>query len=112
LTRSALYQFQFRHERLDRRDPTSDRDGVALILTKHARDRMLRDGIKEAWIEAIIRQPEYTMPDLTNPNLTLVWRRIPELGGRFVRVVFYAAGADFVIVTTFLDRGASRRWPP
>jgi hypothetical protein len=85
---------------------------MALILTRHARDRMARDGIKEPWIEAIIQQPEYSMPDPDNPAVTLAWRRIPELGGRAVRVVFYVAGSDFVVVTTFLDRGARRRWQP
>lgn len=85
---------------------------MALILTRHARDRMIRDGIREAWIETIIRQPEHSMPDPASPNLTLAWRRIAELGGRAVRVVFYPAGTDFVVVTTFLDRGVSRRWQP
>jgi hypothetical protein len=84
---------------------------MALILTRHARARMARDGIKEAWIDAIIQQPQHSMPDPLNPALTQAWRRIPELGGRAVRVVFYAAGSDVVVVTTFLDRGA-RRWLP
>jgi hypothetical protein len=73
---------------------------------------MRRDGITEAWIERIITQPEHTTTDPDNPALTLAWRRIPELGGRFVRVVYYPKGADLVIVTTFPDRGAPRRWRP
>ena len=84
---------------------------MALILTRHARDRMALYGIKEAWIEATILQPEHTTPNPRDPTLTRSWRRIPELGGQAIRVVFYAAGADFVIVTAFLDRGA-RRWLP
>ena len=84
---------------------------MGLILTKHAYARMARDGIKVAWIETIIRQPQHSMPDPQDPALTQAWRRVPELGGRPVRVVFYAAGADFVVVTTFLDRGAGR-WLP
>jgi hypothetical protein len=84
---------------------------MPLILTMHARGRMTRDGITEAQVEAIIRQPERSMPDPAHPSLTLAWRRIPELGSRAVRVVYYAAGIDLVIVTAFLDRGA-RRWLP
>jgi hypothetical protein len=84
---------------------------MALILTKHAQARMARDGIKVAWIETIIRQSQHSMPDPLNPALTQAWRRVPQLGGRAVRVVFYAAGADFVVVTAFLDRGAGR-WLP
>lgn len=85
---------------------------MAVILTRHARDRMRRDGISEAWIERIVTQPEHTMPDPDDPALILAWRRIPELGGRFVRVVYYPNGTDLVIVTTFPDRGAPRRWRP
>ena len=72
---------------------------------------MRRDGITEAQIEAIIRQPDHSIPDRTDPDLTVAWRRIPELGNRIVRVVYYMAGTDFVVVTAFLDRGA-RRWLP
>jgi len=84
---------------------------MALILTAHARGRMTRDGITEAQIEAVIRQPEHSRPDPVDPKLTLAWRRVPELGGRAVRIVYYAAGTDFVIVTAFFDRRA-RRWLP
>jgi hypothetical protein len=84
---------------------------LALILTAHARERMVRDGITDAQIDAIIRRPERRAQDPVDPGLTQAWRRIPELGGRAVRVVYYTAGADFVIVTAFLDRGA-RRWLP
>jgi hypothetical protein len=83
---------------------------VALIFPGHARDRMVYYGVTEAMLEITITQPEYSMPDPDDPGLTLPWRRISELGGRFVRVVYYPTGADFVIVTTFLDRGAPRRW--
>jgi hypothetical protein len=84
---------------------------MALILKKPARARMARDGIKEAWIETIIRQPQHSMRDPLNPALTQAWRRVPQLGGRAVRVVFYGAGAEFVVLTAFLDRGAGR-WLP
>lgn len=84
---------------------------MPLILTNHARGRMMRDGITEAQVEAVVLEAEYSMPDPVDPKLTLAWRRVPELGGRAVRVVYYTAGADFVIVTVFFDRGA-RRWLP
>jgi hypothetical protein len=84
---------------------------MALILTRHARARMARDGINEIWVERTILYPEHAAPNPDDPMITRAWRRIPELGGRIVRVVFYAAGPDFVVVTAFLDRGA-RRWLP
>jgi hypothetical protein len=55
---------------------------VALIFIRHARDRMDRDGIAAAWVEAIILKPEHSMPHSDDSALTLAWRRIPELYGR------------------------------
>jgi hypothetical protein len=82
-----------------------------LILTRHARDNIARDAIDPAWIETTVRQPAALMLDPHDPTLSRAWRRIPQRGGRVLRVVFRAAGADIVVVTVFADRGA-RRWLP
>jgi hypothetical protein len=82
-----------------------------LILTRHARDNIVRDAIDPAWIETTVRQPTALMVDPHDPTLSRAWRRIPERGGRVLRVVFRPAGADTVVVTVFFDRGA-RRWLP
>ncbi|MBO0738443.1 MAG: DUF4258 domain-containing protein [Alphaproteobacteria bacterium] len=84
---------------------------MALILTAHARFRMAQHAINGAWVEAAVRQPERTALDPQNPALTRAWRRIPERGGRVLRVVFRPSGSDIVVVTVVFDRGA-RRWLP
>jgi hypothetical protein len=82
-----------------------------LILTRHARDNIVRDAIDLVWIETTVRQPTALMLDPHDPTLIRAWRGIPERGGRVLRVVFRPAGADIVVVTVFFDRGA-RRWLP
>ena len=84
---------------------------MALILTKHAQEKIAREGFDLSWIEATITAPERTAPDPDDPTLTRAWRRIPQRGGRVLRVVFRPAGADVVVVSVFLDRGA-KRWLP
>ena len=64
-----------------------------LILTDHAQRRMAQRKIPIAWVAATIMQPERLEPD-PDPALTRAWRRIPEQGGRALRVVF--ARADVI----------------
>jgi Domain of unknown function (DUF4258) len=82
-----------------------------LIFTTHALGRMTLRQIEYAWVEATIDQPEHSEPDPHDPALTRAWRRIPEHGGRVLRVVFRRSGGDIVVVSTVFDRGA-RRWLP
>jgi hypothetical protein len=84
---------------------------VSLILTAHARQRMSLRAIDIAWVEAVITQPDWAAADPVDPALTRAWRRIPERGGRSLRVVFRPRGGDIVVVTVVFDRGA-RRWVP
>jgi hypothetical protein len=76
-----------------------------------ARRRMTLRAIDIVWVEATIRQPVRTAPDPSDTALTRAWRRIPERGGRALRVVFRRAGSDIVVVSVVFDRGA-RRWLP
>jgi hypothetical protein len=63
------------------------------------------------WVEAVITQPDWAEPDPVDPALTRAWGRIPERGGRALRVVFRPSGGDIVVVSVVFDRGA-RRWLP
>jgi Domain of unknown function (DUF4258) len=76
-----------------------------LILTTHAQQKVARFRLDVAWIEAAIANPQHTDRDPDDASLTRAWRRIPERGGRALRVVFRPAGADIVVVTAFFDRG-------
>jgi Cft2 family RNA processing exonuclease len=82
-----------------------------LILTKHAREKAALDNIDVAWIEATIASPQHTDRDPRDATLTRAWRRVPEPGGRPLRVVYYLVEADIVVVTALFDRGA-KRWLP
>jgi hypothetical protein len=82
-----------------------------LIYTGHARYRMTVRQITEAWVEATLDRPERSEPDPRDRALTRAWRRIPERGGRVLRVVFRRDGDDIVVVSCVFDRGA-RRWLP
>lgn len=84
---------------------------MALILTKHAQDNVALYGLDPIWIEAVLVAPQHADRDPADPVLFRVWRRIPERGGRALRVVYRPAGADMVVVTAFFDRGATR-WLP
>jgi hypothetical protein len=85
---------------------------MALILTKHARDNVALYNLDPAWIEATITSPQHTDRDPDDAILLRAWRRIPEHGGRALRVVYRLAGADMVVVTAFFDRGVTRWLPP
>ncbi|HEY2617704.1 MAG TPA: DUF4258 domain-containing protein [Acetobacteraceae bacterium] len=84
---------------------------MALILTKHARDNLALYNLDPAWIEATIAGPQHADRDPEDSALIRAWRRIPERGGRALRVVYRPVSADMVVVTAFFDRGVTR-WLP
>jgi hypothetical protein len=72
--------------------------------TKHAEAMVVERAIDRSWVEQTIREPEALETDPTRPQAMSAFRRIPERGGRFLRVV-YVQGVDKVrIVTAFFDR--------
>jgi hypothetical protein len=48
-----------------------------LILTRHARDNIVRDAVDQAWIETTVGQPTALVVDPHDPTLSRAWRRIP-----------------------------------
>jgi hypothetical protein len=81
---------------------------MAVRLTRHAARHVQLDQIDPAWIERAIQQPEHSDHDPRDATVQRVWRRIPERGGRVLRVVFRYQGSDVIVVTVFFDRGATR----
>ncbi len=59
-----------------------------MLYTVHARKRMQQERIAEAWVAETIRNPEFVRPDLVYPHRTNAFRRIPDLGNRWIRVVY------------------------
>ena len=80
---------------------------MAVILSAHARRVATVRGIAVAWIETAVHAPGRVTPDPTDSALTRSFCRIPDYGGRVLRVVHRPYGPDILIVTAFFDRGAS-----
>lgn len=77
-----------------------------LKLTAHAARMIEARGIDLAWVEAAVAKPDRHGPDPANAALTRSFLAIAAAGGRVLRVVHRPDGADVVVITAFLDRGA------
>jgi len=82
---------------------------VNLVFTQHAKDMLIERGIDRAWLETTIRDPEAIEPDPKRPGVLRAFRRIPEHGGRTLRVVYAPAGDSLKILTVFFDRNRQQR---
>jgi len=60
-------------------------------------------------VEQVVRDPEFERPDRSRPDRVNAFRRSPEIGGRWVRVVYERLGDDILVINAFPDRGAERR---
>ena len=65
------------------------------------RERADRKQIRAAWIESVIARPEYER--VQADGRIRRWARIPEAGGRWLRVVLLADGET--VHNAFFDRG-------
>ncbi len=79
-----------------------------LVWRKHARDVLAERKLDPAWVEKAARQPEWRMPDPDDPEVERRYLRIPERGGRVLRVACVENDQEIRIVTAFLDRNAGR----
>ena len=55
-----------------------------------------------------VKEPEFTRADPRRPARTLSFRRIPELGGRWLRVVHEVDDGEPTVVTAYVDRDAEK----
>lgn len=60
---------------------------VASRLTAHASLMLQRRSIALEWVEDTLRMPASERSDERDRSLTLAFRRIPEAGNRWLRVV-------------------------
>jgi len=65
---------------------------------------LVERGIERAWVELTIAAPATVETDLERPEVLRAFRRIPERGGRYLRVCYALAGDAIRIVTVFFDR--------
>jgi hypothetical protein len=75
-------------------------------LTTHAKERQVRYGLAQAWIESAVMSPDWTHPDPQQPWVTRSFKVISESGGRVLRVAHRYDGADVLVLSAFFDRGA------
>ena len=80
-----------------------------IILTNHARDNIRDRKIDLAWVEAVVRSPEWSGPDSDDPEVERRFRHIPEADGRVLRVPVVETHDHIRVITVVFDRNARRR---
>lgn len=73
-------------------------------LTKHAQKVMCDREILVEWLEQTLSAPELVLPDPENVAVERRFRRIPEFGGRVLRVAVNTAVEPNRVVSVFFDR--------
>jgi hypothetical protein len=74
------------------------------ILTAHAEAVVAERGIAVEWIAVTLSEPESVIVDRDDLELSHALRRIPEFGGRTLRVVFNQTSVPKRVVTAYFDR--------
>jgi Domain of unknown function (DUF4258) len=86
---------------------------VELELSAHAQLRIQQRKLDLRWVEQVVRHPEWSEPEPSDPALERRFGRIAEMGGRVLRVVILPISpAKCRVVTLFFDRGARFRKKP
>ena len=80
---------------------------LTLDYTRHAVDVMEERLIPKEWVELAVKGPDSREPDSNDPEVERFFRRIPERGGRVLRVAVNTNVAPWRVVSVFFDR--SRR---
>jgi hypothetical protein len=73
-------------------------------LTKHAQKALDEREIPMEWLERTLSAPELTLPDPDDATVERRFRRIPEFGGRVLRVAVNTTVEPNRIVSVFFDR--------
>ena len=73
-------------------------------LTKHAKKALDEREIPVEWLERTLSAPELTLPDPDDATVERRFRRIPEFGGRVLRVAINTTVEPKRVVSVFFDR--------
>lgn len=73
-------------------------------LTKHAEKVLAEREIAAEWMERTLSSPELVLPDPDDATVERRFRRIPEFGGRVLRVAVNTTVEPNRIVSVFFDR--------
>jgi hypothetical protein len=77
---------------------------VKYELTKHAQKVLAEREIAVEWMERTLNEPELRLPDADDPKVERRYRRIPEFGGRVLRVAVNSGVEPNRVVSVFSDR--------
>ena len=73
-------------------------------LTNHAKKALAEREISVEWLERTLTAPELTLPDPDDAEVERRFRKIPEFGGRVLRVAINTKVEPVRIVSVFFDR--------
>ncbi len=73
-------------------------------LTKHAQKALEEREILAEWMELTLAAPELVQPDPDDATVERRFRRIPEFGGRVLRVAVNGNVDPIRVVSVFFDR--------
>lgn len=73
-------------------------------LTKHAEKVLAEREIAAEWMERTLSSPELVLPDPDDARVERRFWRIPEFGGRVLRVAVNTTVEPNRIVSVFFDR--------
>lgn len=73
-------------------------------LTQHARKVLAEREIPLEWVERTLAEPELSQPDPHDATVERCFRRIPEFGGRVLRVAVNTTVEPNRVVSVFFDR--------
>jgi len=73
-------------------------------LTNHAQKALDEREIPVEWLERALAAPELVLPDPNDATVERRFRRIPEFGGRVLRVAVNTAVEPNRVLSVFFDR--------
>ena len=79
-----------------------------LRLTGHAAISVTARRIEIEWVRRTVEAPERQRPDPGGDGAVQAFRRIPEFGDRWLRVVYAPRDGSYHVVTAFFDRRAGK----
>ena len=77
---------------------------LTLDYTTHAAHAMEERRIRVEWVESAVAEPALRTADPNDPEVERFFRRIPDHGGRVLRVAVNIRVAPWRVVSVFFDR--------
>jgi len=84
-------------------------DAFPYAVTAHAANVIAEREIPMAWVARALAHPETIEPGRDAPMLRHALARIPEYGGRVLRVIYNETTEPWQIVTAYFDRTQRNR---